>query len=169
MRPRGLPRPARRRGTRAELPVPGVDFRLTAKPDRLDLLADGRVQVYATTSPASPDRQADRAFRLAIAAEAAMVEQGAPRNAGPRRCGRHQLYSTAAMAGPGARDFGPDSCRKPGRALPNWIGLYLRGESAVLPPASPWSAPITPATTTTCRATANGTTEAATPERFRDG
>lgn len=28
--------------TRAELPVPGVDFRLTAKPDRLDLLAGGR-------------------------------------------------------------------------------------------------------------------------------
>ncbi|HSF64664.1 MAG TPA: double-strand break repair protein AddB, partial [Paracoccaceae bacterium] len=61
----------------------GLPFTLTAKPDRIDLLPDGRAHVmdYKTGSP--PSKAQQKAFDKQLLLEAAMVERGAFAALGP--------------------------------------------------------------------------------------
>lgn len=60
-----------------EVALTGLPFRLTAKPDRIDALRDGRVHIfdYKTGTPPSPTQQ--KLFDKQLMLEAAMVTRGA--------------------------------------------------------------------------------------------
>ncbi|WP_126975205.1 double-strand break repair protein AddB [Frigidibacter oleivorans] len=64
--------------------LPALGFTLTARPDRIDLLEDGRVHIYdyKTGTPPSLDQQAH--FEKQLLLEAAMAERGGFEMLGPR-------------------------------------------------------------------------------------
>lgn len=73
------------RGAEGRMPVPGADFTLTAKPDRIDLLRDGRVAIYDYKSGAPPSKKAAGAYDRQLLLEAVMARAGAfPVLDGPR-------------------------------------------------------------------------------------
>ena len=69
--------------TRGRAVLPDLGFTLTANPDRIDLLPDGRAHVidYKTGKP--PTRDEQRHFDKQLLLEAAMVERGAFAELGP--------------------------------------------------------------------------------------
>ena len=69
----GHPQVIERRGAVA---LAGRGFRLTAKPDRIDLLHDGRVQIYDYKSGAPPSDRQIAAFDKQLMLEAAMARRG---------------------------------------------------------------------------------------------
>jgi len=69
-------------------PVPGADFRLTAKPDRIDRLDGGAVaHVYDYKSGKPPSDKEMEYFDKQLLLEAAMVEKGAFPTLGPAAVG----------------------------------------------------------------------------------
>ncbi len=62
----------------------GVNFRLSAKPDRLDILQDGRVRIYDYKTGRPPSQATILNFDKQMLLEAAMVERGAFGDLGPR-------------------------------------------------------------------------------------
>lgn len=64
------------------LDLPGLDFRITARPDRIDQMADGSLHIYdyKTGTPPSPDQQ--KYFDKQLLIEAAMAERGGFRGIG---------------------------------------------------------------------------------------
>ncbi|MDS9466782.1 double-strand break repair protein AddB [Paracoccus sp. MBLB3053] len=112
----------------AELGIPGVDFRLIAKPDRLDLLQDGRVHVYDYKSGKPPTDAQIRHFDKQLPLEAAMVEQGAFKGLGRADV---EGISYIQLGGEGKterREFGPGYAQETWTGFVDLIGLYLRGE-----------------------------------------
>ncbi|WP_134680979.1 double-strand break repair protein AddB [Paracoccus ravus] len=112
----------------AQLAVPGMDFSLIAKPDRLDLLNDGRVHVYDYKSGAPPTDKQIALFDKQLPLEAAMVEQGAF-----DRLGRAEVegISYIRLGGEGkteSRTFPPGFAQETWAGFVELIGLYLRGE-----------------------------------------
>ncbi|MDO5603804.1 MAG: PD-(D/E)XK nuclease family protein [Paracoccus sp. (in: a-proteobacteria)] len=69
--------------TRHSLPVPGLALKLTARPDRIDLLHDGRAHVYDYKSGTPPSDAQIEHFDKQLLLEAAMVERGAFDALGP--------------------------------------------------------------------------------------
>ncbi|MCF3974395.1 double-strand break repair protein AddB [Paracoccus salsus] len=69
----GHPQVIERRGA---VGVPGMDFRLTAKPDRIDLLRDGRVMIYDYKSGSPPTDAQIAHFDKQLILEAAMARRG---------------------------------------------------------------------------------------------
>ena len=62
--------------TQARLGVAGMDFTLTAKPDRIDLLDDGRVMIYDYKSGTPPSDKQIENFDKQLILEAAMARKG---------------------------------------------------------------------------------------------
>ncbi|MBW6505438.1 MAG: double-strand break repair protein AddB [Rhodobacteraceae bacterium] len=94
-----------------------LNFTLTAKPDRIDLLRDGRVRIfdYKTGEPPSPEQMA--AFDKQLLLEAAMAEKGAFDAIGPCPVAG---YSYIQLGGAGAtRDMEYDKTL----ILETWEGL----------------------------------------------
>ena len=69
---------------RGEVALTGMDFTLNAKPDRIDLLRDGRAQIYDYKSGKPPSEKEQRHFNKQLLLEAAMTERGAFKALGPR-------------------------------------------------------------------------------------
>ena len=69
---------------RGEVALTGMDFTLNAKPDRIDLLRDGRAQIYDYKSGKPPSEREQRHFNKQLLLEAAMTERGAFKALGPR-------------------------------------------------------------------------------------
>ncbi|MFC3527563.1 double-strand break repair protein AddB [Paracoccus mangrovi] len=113
---------------RAELSVPGADFRLTAKPDRLDLLTDGRVQVYDYKSGKPPTDKQIAHFDKQLPLEAAMVEQGAFRALGRADVAGISYIQLGEEGKTHSRDFGPGFAQDTWAGFVDLIGRYLRGE-----------------------------------------
>lgn len=67
----------------AHLPVPGLDFRLIARPDRIDALRDGTAHIYDYKSGKPPSDKQMQAFDKQLPLEAAMVTRGAFNRLGP--------------------------------------------------------------------------------------
>lgn len=61
----------------------GLDFTLTAKPDRIDLLPDGRAHVLDYKTGAPPSKRQQTFFDKQLLLEAAMTERGAFADLGP--------------------------------------------------------------------------------------
>ncbi len=80
-----------------------VDFTLTARPDRIDLLDDGRVHIYDYKTGTPPSDKKQRAFDKQLILEAAMAERGGFTELGPRE-----------VAGTTYIHLGGDGDEKPG-------------------------------------------------------
>ena len=110
------------------LKVPGWQFHLTARPDRLDRLTDGRVHVYDYKSGRPPTDAQIRAFDKQLPLEAAMVEEGAF-----ARLGRAEVagISYIHLGGEGRtepRELPPGLAAETWAGFQRLIGHYLRGE-----------------------------------------
>ena len=68
---------------RGAVSVAGLDFRLTAKPDRIDLLHDGRAMIYDYKSGKPPSDSQIASFDKQLVLEAAMVRRGGFHSLGP--------------------------------------------------------------------------------------
>lgn len=71
---RGVPAVLEEKGA---VPVEGRGFTLTARPDRIDTLGDGRVHIYDYKSGSPPSAKQQRSFDKQLLLEAAMAERGA--------------------------------------------------------------------------------------------
>jgi ATP-dependent helicase/nuclease subunit B len=78
--------------------LPSLGFRLTAKPDRIDALPDGRLHIldYKTGTP--PTQKQQKAFDKQLLLEAAMAERGAFEALGPREVARITYVGLNASA-----------------------------------------------------------------------
>ncbi|WP_406720211.1 double-strand break repair protein AddB [Thioclava litoralis] len=66
------------------LPLPDLDFKLTAKPDRIDILENGLSRIYDYKSGSPPSAGEMIHFDKQMLLEAAMVTRGAFKQIGPR-------------------------------------------------------------------------------------
>ncbi len=80
-------RPALLEGKGA-LRLPALDFTLTAQPDRIDLLPDGRLHILDYKSGSLPSTKQQRVFDKQLLLEAAMAERGAFAEFGPAEVAR---------------------------------------------------------------------------------
>ncbi len=154
---------------RAELPIPGVDFRLTAKPDRLDLLADGRVQVYDYKSGKPPTDKQIAHFDKQLPLEAAMVEQGAFRALGRADVAGISYIQLGGEGKTESRDFGPGFAQETWAGFIDLIGRYLRGERGFTARLAMERSDHASDYDHLSRHGEWDMTEPATPERFGDG
>jgi ATP-dependent helicase/nuclease subunit B len=67
-----------------KIKLDGLDFALTARPDRIDQLADGSVHIYDYKSGIPPTKKQQELFEKQMLLEAAMAERGAFTQIGPR-------------------------------------------------------------------------------------
>lgn len=67
------------------IPLTGVAFTLTARPDRIDQLVDGQVHIFDYKSGAPPSEKQMKIFDKQLLLEAAMAERGAFATLGPRK------------------------------------------------------------------------------------
>jgi ATP-dependent helicase/nuclease subunit B len=123
---KGVPVVLEKKGS-IRLKVP--DFTLTATPDRIDLLHDGRVHIYDYKSGKPPSQPEMRAFDKQLLLEAAMAERGAFAPLGARDVAG---YSYIQLGGEGAETSYPAD---PDLIMETWTGLhqlaaaYLRAET----------------------------------------
>ncbi len=94
-----------------------VGFTLTARPDRIDLLDDGRLHIYDYKTGTPPSDKRQKAFDKQLILEAAMAERGGFAELGPRE-----------VAGTTYIHLGGDGTDKPGAFEPGlidaaWAGL----------------------------------------------
>ena len=78
---RGLPVILEKSGS---VSLENSNFTLTARPDRIDLLSDGRVHIYDYKTGVLPSEKQQRAFEKQLLLEAVMVERGGFAKLGPR-------------------------------------------------------------------------------------
>lgn len=113
---------------RGTLPVPGTDFRLKARPDRLDRLGDGRIQVHDYKSGKPPTDKQIAHFDKQLPLEAAMVELGGFARLGPAEVAGISYIQLGGEGKTEPRDFGPGQALETWQGFVSLIGLYLRGE-----------------------------------------
>ncbi len=78
--------------------MPGWAFALTAKPDRIDELPDGRLHILDYKTGAPPTAKQQKAFDKQLLLEAAMAERGAFATLGPREVARITYVGLNAAA-----------------------------------------------------------------------
>lgn len=114
---------------RHKIRLNSVDFTLTAQPDRIDLLSDGRVHIYDYKSGTPPSKEQIAAFDKQLLLEAGMAERGAFPTLGPREVsGMTHIH----LGGDGEEKPYP---AKPGEVDKTWaqleslIAAYQRAET----------------------------------------
>ncbi|KGJ05692.1 double-strand break repair protein AddB [Paracoccus halophilus] len=110
------------------LAVPGMDFRLIARPDRMDRLRDGRVHVYDYKTGTPPTDKQIAQFDKQLPLTAAMVERGGFRDLGPAEV---EGISYIRLGGDGLtyrREFPPGFAQDSWAGFVELVGRYLRGE-----------------------------------------
>ncbi|WP_347267051.1 double-strand break repair protein AddB [Paracoccus sp. (in: a-proteobacteria)] len=112
----------------AELSVPGQDFRLIARPDRLDLLTDGQVQVYDYKSGKPPTDAQIAHFDKQLPLEAAMVQHGAFRALGAAEVAGISYVQLGGEGRTEPRSFDPALAESTWQGFVRLIGRYLSGE-----------------------------------------
>ncbi|WP_374635651.1 double-strand break repair protein AddB [Paracoccus sp. (in: a-proteobacteria)] len=108
--------------------VPGLAFRLIARPDRMDLLTDGRVHVYDYKSGAAPTDRQIALFDKQLPLTASMVEQGAFRDLGRADVAGISYIRLGGEGKTETRDFPPGFAQETWAGFVDLIGRYLRGE-----------------------------------------
>lgn len=95
----------------------GLNFTLTARPDRIDELADGRLHIYDYKSGAPPTKPQQEHFEKQLPLEAAMAERGAFQPIGGRKVA---AVSYIQLGGDGAEKT---TSREDGDFDNQWAGL----------------------------------------------
>ncbi|WP_114967001.1 double-strand break repair protein AddB [Alkalilacustris brevis] len=113
---------------RGALPLDGLDFTLTARPDRFDALPDGGLEIidYKTGTPPGPREQTHFARQLLL--EAAMARRGAFRALGPREVSRVLYIGLGATPHEVITEITPEIDTETWEGLHKLIQCYMRRE-----------------------------------------
>ncbi|MDR5652681.1 double-strand break repair protein AddB [Ruixingdingia sedimenti] len=108
--------------------IPGVDITLTAKPDRIDMMPDGRLHVidYKTGSPPSKDQLTH--FNKQVLLTAALAERGGFAAIGPVEPGRGTYVGLGTSPEARAVDMGPEELQAAWAGLETLLARYARRE-----------------------------------------
>jgi ATP-dependent helicase/nuclease subunit B len=106
-----------------------LDFTLTARPDRIDLLRDGRLHIYDYKSGAPPTAAQMKAFDKQLWLEAAMAERGAFATLGPREVAGVSYVSLGGEGGEQARDCTPELISEVWAGLHRLLAAYLSAQT----------------------------------------
>jgi double-strand break repair protein AddB len=102
----------------------GTGFRLTAKPDRIDELPDGRLHILDYKTGAPPSAEAQKHFEKQLLLEAAMAERGAFQDIGPRRVARISYLGFNAESKVVTTEMTPEIVARVWDELQTLIGRY---------------------------------------------
>lgn len=113
----------------ARLALPGTGVVLTARPDRIDLLADGRVVIYDYKSGIPPTNAQMAAFDKQLMLEAAMVRRGAFDAIGPAEVAGLRYVHLGGEGDTHPRDHSPELEKETWNGVLRLIAAYLAGET----------------------------------------
>ncbi|GHD98284.1 helicase [Defluviimonas sp. 20V17] len=106
-----------------------ADFRLTARPDRIDRLPDGRLHLldYKTGNPPTPKQQ--QSFDKQLLLEAAMAERGGFADLGPAEVARITYIGLGSTPKEVETEITPELTEEVWHGLERLIGRYQRRET----------------------------------------
>ncbi|MFN3292368.1 MAG: double-strand break repair protein AddB [Gemmobacter sp.] len=109
--------------------LPGLGFRLTARPDRIDRLADGRLHIYdyKTSSPPTAEQQAY--FNQQLALQAAMARQGGFARLGPAEVAAATYVGLGATPKAVPVDVTPEGLDRVWSGLIRLIATYQQADT----------------------------------------
>lgn len=113
--------------SRGSLPVAGFEFRLTAKPDRIDRLRDGTAQIYDYKSGKPPSDTQIELYDKQLPLEAAMVERGAFPGLDPMPVAGFSYIRLGDEGQTEPRTCGADQGDRTWDGFVALVGLYLTG------------------------------------------
>lgn len=114
--------------SRGSARVEGQDFVLTAKPDRIDVLPDGRAQIYDYKSGKPPSEKQIKLFDKQLPLEAAMVQRGAFDKIGPVEAAGISFIQLGGEGKTEPRPLDPGFVEETWQGFVTLIGKYLSGE-----------------------------------------
>jgi ATP-dependent helicase/nuclease subunit B len=106
-----------------------IGFVLTARPDRIDLLKDGRVHIYDYKTGKPPTLKQQQHFDKQLRLEAAMAERGAFAAFGPRTVAEASHIGLGADAGEHAAKLSPEIIAETWAGFEKLIAAYARRET----------------------------------------
>jgi ATP-dependent helicase/nuclease subunit B len=106
-----------------------VDFRLTARPDRIDLLKDGGLHIYDYKSGKPPSVKQQDHFDKQLRLEAAMAERGGFASLGARRVAEAYHIGLGTDAGEHPAKLTPEILVETWAGLEALIATYARRET----------------------------------------
>jgi len=111
--------------TKGGIALPALDFRLTAKPDRIDAYPDGSLHIldYKTGTP--PTAKEQKHFDKQLLLEAAMAERGAFDTIGARQVARISYIGLNTAAKVESTEITPELLAQVWDDLHSLIGQYL--------------------------------------------
>ncbi|WCR03416.1 double-strand break repair protein AddB [Paracoccus saliphilus] len=122
----GHPQVIERRGA---VSVAGMDFRLTAKPDRIDLLNDGQVTIYDYKSGSPPSDKQIEHFDKQLILEAAMARRGGFDALGPVDVAGIRYIQLGGEGRTHGREYSLEMEVRNWEGFLRLIGAYLSGET----------------------------------------
>jgi double-strand break repair protein AddB len=114
---------------RGRVSVPGMEFTLTAKPDRIDLLHDGQVVVYDYKSGSPPTDAQIRHFDKQLMLEAGMARRGGFSDLGPVDVTAIRYIQLGGEGRTFERDHGDDIEAETWDGFVELIAAYLTGQA----------------------------------------
>lgn len=111
----------------AGLPVAGMDFRLIARPDRIDALKDGTAHIYDYKSGKPPSDAQMKAFDKQLPLEAAMAVRGAFDRLGPVPVSGVSYIQLGGEGATEARDLPPEAIDETWDRFVDLIRRYQAG------------------------------------------
>lgn len=114
--------------SRGKAMLPDFDFALTAQPDRIDVLPDGRAQIYDYKSGKPPTDKQIAHFDKQLPLEAAMAERGAFEKLGQTEVAGISYIQLGGEGRTESRDFPFGFADRTWSGFAELIGKYLRGE-----------------------------------------
>ena len=114
---------------RGKVALAGMDFTLTAKPDRIDLLHDGQVVIYDYKSGTPPSDKQIAAFEKQLILEAAMVRRGGFDAIGPAEVAGIRYIQLGGEGDTHDRDYSTDLEAENWDGFVRLVAAYLSGET----------------------------------------
>lgn len=115
--------------TRGKVTLGGMDFTLTAKPDRIDLLHDGRVMIYDYKSGKPPTDKQIAAFDKQLILEAAMARRGGFDAIGPVDVAGIRYIQLGGEGETQIREHSPDLEDENWEGFVRLVAAYLAGDT----------------------------------------
>ncbi len=106
--------------------LPGLEFRLSARPDRIDRLPDGKLHILDYKTGEVPTAKEQEHFDKQLLLEAAMAERGAFRRLGPQTVAFVSYIGLKADAKVLTTEITPDLTARTWEELCRLIGRYAR-------------------------------------------
>lgn len=122
---------------RGAVSVTGMDFRLIAKPDRIDLLHDGRVMIYDYKSGRLPTAGQMAHFDKQLMLEAAMARRGGFTELGPVEIAGIRYIQLGGEGRTESRDYSEQAEAESWDGFVRLIGSYLSGQAGFVAMRAP--------------------------------